>query len=124
MTKTPGVILAALLALLCAAPSRAEARPAGVPRIEGLSYPVARSRLIRAGWRPYAAPGPRAAGALESGNGPYVRARGWREAEDCAGSGPAPCLFRFRGPRGRVIHVVTLGEAPRLVVDNVSDAPR
>ncbi|MEA3018072.1 MAG: hypothetical protein QOI38_2794 [Sphingomonadales bacterium] len=113
-----------MLALSWAAPAGAEARPAGVPRIEGLAYPAARARLIRAGWRPFVAPGPRAAGALESGNGPYVRARGWREAEDCAGSGPAPCRFRFRGPRGRVIRVATLGEAPRLVVDNVSDAPR
>jgi hypothetical protein len=114
----------ALVTLVCAAPAGAEARPAGVPRIEGLAYPAARARLIRAGWRPYAAPGPRAAGALESGNGPYVRSRGWREAEDCAGSGLGPCRFRFRGPRGRAIHVVTLGEAPDLVVDNVSDAPR
>ena len=113
-----------LLALLCAAPGGAEARPAGLPRIEGMTYPAARARLIRAGWRPYVAPGPRAAGALESGNGLYVRSRGWREAEDCAGTGMAPCRFRFRGPRGRVIEVVTLGEAPRLVVETVSEAPR
>jgi hypothetical protein len=118
--------MTAAAALLCAAAAAAgaEARPAGVPRIEGLAYPAARARLIRAGWRPLVEPGARAAGALESGNGPFVRARGWREAVDCSGSGLGSCLFRFRGPRGRVIEVVTAGEAPRLVVREVGDAAR
>ena len=113
--------LSALALLPAMAADAQTGRPPGVPRIEGLAYPEARLRLRRSGWRPLIHPTAASGNSdLRTGNGPFVSERGWREAVSCAGTGLAPCLFRFRGPRGRVIEVVTLGEAPDLVVDRVA----
>ena len=40
------------------------------------------------------------------------RVRGWNEANECAGTGEAPCIFTFKNKEGRLLEIVTIGEEP------------
>ncbi|HST36611.1 MAG TPA: hypothetical protein VLK25_08290 [Allosphingosinicella sp.] len=106
-------LLTPLLAAAAVAPvtgaAAAEARRAALPAVTGLRYGEARTRLIRAGWRPAEQPVVPGNPDLASGNGPYFLARGYRELVACAGTGLAPCRFAFRNA-GRMLVVVTAGE--------------
>jgi hypothetical protein len=113
-----------------AAPSRSSAPPAApvprapapatssvggevsVPQVYGRTYDEARTLLIQAGWIPakhhwlYGD-----SIQVKSGNGPVFWERGYLELDACAGTGAANCRFRFIDPSGRVLVVVTEGEA-------------
>lgn len=107
------VLLAPLLLATAAAPAAGQRRSdAPLPRIQGLLYPEARTRLLRAGWRPAEQPGDPTNPDLASGNGPYFVAHGYRELVSCSGTGLAYCRFAFRN-NGRVLTVITAGEVPQ-----------
>lgn len=79
-----------------------------VPEITNLNYAKARLMLIQAGWKP--AP---TVGVNDElwGQAKVFQDAGFREINDCAGTGSAPCIMYFRDLRGNVLKVVTQGEA-------------
>jgi len=81
-----------------------------VPIIVQFTYPEARQRLIEKGWIPERT---RWQDLEESGAGVVAWAlwnAGYREIEDCAGTGTAPCRFNYTDAAGNQLAVVTEGE--------------
>ncbi|HEX9939505.1 MAG TPA: toll/interleukin-1 receptor domain-containing protein [Longimicrobium sp.] len=113
----PGAVAAPPAAGAAAPASAGSAAPpsatgqAAVPRIYGLTYDEARTLLIREGWIPAKHSWQYGDSIqVKSGNGPVFWEREYWEVDACAGTGVAPCLFRFSDPSGRVLVVVTEGE--------------
>ncbi|MGO1000366.1 hypothetical protein [Lysobacter sp. CA196] len=79
---------------------------AKVPRIEGLSLPQARAKLLAQGWR--GAQPDREDGA-ESFLGGLIEA-GYPEVVDCAGTGQGYCSFEYANEAGDGLAVTTAGE--------------
>lgn len=81
-----------------------------VPVVIQLAYPEARQRLIENGWIPART---RWQDLEEAGAGTVAWAlwnAGYREVEDCAGTGTAPCRFNYVDAAGNRLAVVTEGE--------------
>lgn len=81
-----------------------------VPVVIQLTYPEARQRLIEKGWIPART---RWQDLEESGAGVVAWAlwnAGYREVEDCAGTGTAPCRFNYVDAAGNQLALVTEGE--------------
>jgi hypothetical protein len=97
-----------------------------VPKITGVSYDVARKRLIAAGWKPSLHPRSYANSPnIQGGNGQVFWKKGYREIAESSGTGKAFCRFLFQDANGRILTVTTAGEedpngAYKAVVNNYS----
>jgi hypothetical protein len=94
----------------CPPPKRA----VPIPTLKGTSYHQARARLFAAGWFPVQTK-PRGVTPdndpdIASGNGRLFWERGYLEVEGCAGTGLAPCAFRWADKYGNQFSVFTRGE--------------
>ena len=94
----------------CLPPKRA----VPIPPLKGISYHQARTRLLAAGWFPVQTK-PRGVNPdkdpdIISGNGRLFWERGYLEVEGCAGTGLAPCFFRWADKYGNQIDVLTRGQ--------------
>jgi hypothetical protein len=71
----------------------------------GMAYKEARQRLFEFGYSGVAPP-------KVAGRCAYREdiCKAYPEAEDCAGTGLAPCRFVFKYPRGRTVVIITSGE--------------
>jgi hypothetical protein len=79
-----------------------------IPNMAGQTpYPQVRQALIEQGWTPVRQT--QACGSVCSEH----RRAGWAEAQECADTGVAPCVFVFRHTSGKLLEVVTRGETPR-----------
>ena len=85
-----------------------------IPNLNGLSYHRARARLIAAGWQPYQTisnvPTQQEANLIQYGNGEVFWKRGYRELENCLGTGDAACTFLFADVYKNRLRVITAGE--------------
>lgn len=80
------------------------AQTAGLPRLrKGESYQTVRAKMIKAGWKPFRAPG---ADRCEKGD---RRCQGRPEMQSCSGTGVAACRFLWKR-RGKTVAVFTVGE--------------
>lgn len=73
----------------------------------GTPYQQVRAELLRNGWTPVRQ---RETCGLVCDE---HRKAGWFETQTCADTGVAPCIFVFRNASGKILEVVTRGEAPR-----------
>lgn len=71
-----------------------------VPAVAGKTYHQARADLIENGFTPE---------NTGSDIEPWAR-YGYREVEDCAPTGNAPCLFRWKDGQGMAVMITTAGE--------------
>ena len=91
-------------------PSRATHSP--IPKIYGLPYDDARTRLIGSGWQPLRHHWSHGSElSLHSGNGRYFWEKGYHEIENASGTGLAQCTFLYRDVYGTELVVITAGEA-------------
>lgn len=98
---------ASALAAGCPAPKQA----LSIPKIENANYHQARTRLIAAGWFPVRTIAPEDEGEIgEFGNTRAFWDRGYLEVESCAGTGRAPCAFRWADKYGNQMSVFTEGD--------------
>ena len=109
-----GLVVASFLAPAFAADCPPPKRVVPIPTLKGASYHQARARLLAAGWFPVQTK-PRGVNPdndpdIASGNGRLFWERGYLEVEGCAGTGLAPCSFRWADKYGNQIRVVTQGE--------------
>jgi hypothetical protein len=74
-------------------------------------YASARASLLKQGWKPVHAPNP----GFECAKGD-TRCEGRAETVDCAGTGAANCIFRWKR-KAVVIDVHTVGEQDPTVVE-------
>lgn len=79
---------------------------AKVPRIEGLSLPQARAKLLAQGWRGVQ---PKREEGAERFLGGLIEA-GYPEVVDCAGTGQGYCSFEYTNEAGDGLAVTTAGE--------------
>ncbi|ALN63110.1 putative lipoprotein [Lysobacter antibioticus] len=79
---------------------------AKVPRIEGLSLPQARAKLLAQGWRGVQ---PDREEGAERFLGGLIEA-GYPEVVDCAGTGQGYCSFEYAADAGHGLAVTTAGE--------------
>jgi hypothetical protein len=80
------------------------AQVAGLPRLKkGEDYKIVRTKMIKAGWKPYHAPG---ADQCQAGD---RRCQGRPEMEVCSGTGVAACRFLWKR-RGKTVAIFTVGE--------------
>lgn len=79
---------------------------AKVPRIEGLSLPQARAKLLAQGWRGLQ---PDREDGAERFLGGLIEA-GYPEVVDCAGTGQGYCSFEYANDAGDGLAVTTAGE--------------
>ncbi|MDH1077274.1 hypothetical protein N5C93_31035 [Pseudomonas nitroreducens] len=89
-----------------------------IPDLGDNPYSKAREMLMTAGWKPV---------PIVSGhaNDPYAKdlaAKGYKEVEQCGGSGLIPCSFLFVDSNHQLLRAVTLGEgdAPVRVLQKIS----
>lgn len=75
-----------------------------VPAVTGKTYHQARAALIEKGFTPESLP-EKTGSVFE----PWTR-YGYREIDDCAPTGSAPCLFRWKDGHGRAVTITTAGE--------------
>jgi len=99
------------------APTASPARPE-VPNIHGLPLAAARQFLIQNGWAPITSASSPMANADLGVRQQEVFDTGFFEAVSCAGTGMAPCLFRYRDPQGFVLEVVSVGEDMKQAIVN------
>ena len=79
-----------------------------IPQMAGQTpYSKVRQTLIAQGWTPVRQT--QACGPVCSEH----RRAGWTEAQQCADTGLAPCIFVFRNASGKLLEVVTSGESPQ-----------
>lgn len=114
-------ILAA--AVGCAGSSGTEIVPPrhDVPGLSvGDSYPIARLRILEAGWlpRPTSVPGGEGL-EREYLSAGYFLSQGYVEVERCAGTGADPCIFNFQKSEGGCLRVTTVGERDLAVVESI-----
>ena len=85
---------------------------AKVPNITEKTYHQARKLLISHQWQPYRTININTAQEklMYSGNAWGFWEKGYREVENCAGTGFAPCVFNFKDIYGNVLKVYTEGE--------------
>lgn len=81
-----------------------------VPQIYGQPYHKARKAIISEGWQPAQTVSSIDVGEI-FGQAKYFFDLGYREINDCALTGAVPCVMYFASPYGKVLKVVTLGEA-------------
>lgn len=89
------------------------AKHAAAPQIINLTYDQARKKIIAAGWRPWITREPDGSmrGIVEyGGNEKVFWSRGYREVENCAPTGAAPCNFYFVDDLGNRLEVGSEGE--------------
>lgn len=80
------------------------AQTAGLPRLKkGEAYRSVRTKMLRAGWKPYHAP---RADKCMAGD---KRCQGRPEMEACSGTGVAACRFLWKR-RGKTVAILTEGE--------------
>ncbi|OTG89250.1 hypothetical protein B9T24_16695 [Acinetobacter sp. ANC 4654] len=82
-----------------------------VPSIYGEYYDIARKKLIQSGWQPRQtytyntiSTEPISIQTIE------LFKHGFIEVENCAGTGAAPCIFKFQDIYGNNLQVMTQGE--------------
>jgi hypothetical protein len=82
-----------------------------IPRMAGLTYHDARTRLLEAGWQPRLRHWSNGSNlSFQAGNGAeFWRAGSWEIVDVCP-TGLAPCTFAFRDAYRNSLTVVTLGE--------------
>ena len=81
------------------------AQTAGLPRLrKGEAYRTVRTKMLRAGWKPYRAPG---ADRCAKGD---RRCAGRPEMEACSGTGVAACRFLWKR-RAKTVAILTVGES-------------
>lgn len=83
--------------------------------LTGQDYHAARVTLIRSGWYPVLHPAwlTRAPAGMDAAHrGPALW--GYLEMLECAGTGSAPCLWRWMAPAGAIVDVRTAGEDYRV----------
>lgn len=83
--------------------------------LNGQDYHAARVTLIRAGWYPVLHPAwlTMAPANMDAAHrGPALW--GYLEMLECAGTGSAPCLWRWMDPAGAIIDLRTAGEDYRV----------
>lgn len=86
---------------------------AKLPRVLDLTYHKARPKLLAAGWQPFRTIHHNSADTdtnTRFGNGEEFWKKGYREIENCAGTGLAPCSFLFEDVYGNRLRVTTAGE--------------
>lgn len=85
---------------------------AKVPNITDKTYHQARKLLIGNQWQPFRTINVNTAkdDLMYSGNGWGFWAKGYKEVQDCAGTGLAPCIFNFKDVYGNTLKVFTEGE--------------
>ena len=85
---------------------------AKVPNITEKTYHQARKLLIANQWQPYRTININNAEdeLMYSGNGWGFWEKGYREVQNCAGTGFAPCIFNFKDVYGNILQVFTEGE--------------
>lgn len=94
------VRLALMILVLCVFASA----QTGLPRLKkGESYASVRTKMIKAGWKPYHSPD---ADECMTGDS---RCEGRPEMKACAGTGLANCAFTWKR-RGRMVTIFTIGE--------------
>jgi hypothetical protein len=82
-----------------------------IPAVDGLSYHLARKKIIEAGWKPRCTWWPHQIGLqIEYGNGHEFWNRGYREMKLASCTGYAFCRFEFVDVYSNVLVVVTAGE--------------
>lgn len=75
-----------------------------IPQVKkGASYASVRQALIKEGWKP----APQSEEVF--GFATEVRKK-YKEVQDCAGTGIAPCIFIFKNASGKILEVGTVGE--------------
>ncbi len=80
---------------------------------QGMKYSIARKILLDSGWQ---ASYSRWQDIPEYGRAKsYYYDYGWREVEDCSGTGKGYCLFKFHDAYGHKLEVVTTGDKPNKV---------
>ena len=78
-----------------------------IPKINtGTPYSKVRDILMKNNWKPVTQ------NEECSPNCQRYRVSGWIEANECAGTGEAPCIFTFKNKEGRVLEIITIGEEP------------
>ncbi|MCU0653069.1 MAG: hypothetical protein MUD10_02310 [Candidatus Pacebacteria bacterium] len=78
-----------------------------IPKVEGLTYHKARIEIIKSGWRPLQT---NSDDNELSGQAKNFFDAGYKEVDDCAGTGKAYCRFLFKDSCANIIKVVTAGE--------------
>ena len=97
----------------------ADAKHAAVPDIKGMIFVKARKVIFATAWKPHVMR--QADGSVKNDDGsvmdldsfPEVKdfwSKGYKEVEDCAGTGNAPCLFNYNDKFGNRLVVVSVGE--------------
>ena len=97
----------------------AEPQGTRIPPISGVQFIPAREILLRSGWSPIGQGNPMHNENIRGGNGPMFTELGFNEMVACAPTGLANCMFVYRSETGQVLHVSTLGEGERAMIDNV-----
>lgn len=102
-------------------PQPVTAKHTPIPRIQGLSYGVARDLLIDVGWQPKMRHWSDGEDPdIKLGNGPYYWGMGFLEVVSSCPTGVAPCTFAFQDMYGNVLIVSTMGEvAPEVGADAI-----
>ncbi|WP_173911043.1 hypothetical protein [Acinetobacter sp. Marseille-Q1618] len=94
---------------------------AKIPNITGKSYHQARKLLIGNQWQPFRTLNINTAKEnLGYGNGLTFWNKGYREVENCAGTGMAPCIFNFKDVYGNNLKIYTEGEEDKKYPATVS----
>ena len=82
-----------------------------IPRIYGISYHEARSKIIESGWLPLSQHWLEWDEIKKHGNGGvFIENYQYYELSSCSGTGYAFCRFEFYDPSGRKLSVITQGE--------------
>lgn len=85
---------------------------AKLPALQAQStYHIYRQQLLKAGWKALRVkPKPVDPKDPDVWNGAEFWKAGYKELESCAGTGVAPCAFRFMDKQGNHLRVITRGE--------------
>lgn len=80
------------------------AQTTGLPRLKkGENYQSARSKMLKAGWKPFRSPNADKCGDADA------RCQGRPEMESCSGTGLAPCRFLWKR-KGKTVAIFSIGE--------------